>query len=69
MQCVPTLHRWLYCLSIQGCSDAFYDFLRQNLLIIGIIGIIFAIYEVSTKPVMEIIIKSNLCCPIRSQFW
>ena len=34
---------------LQGCSDAFYDFLRQNLLIIGIIGIIFAIYEVSTE--------------------
>ena len=31
----------------QGCGDPFLDFVEQNLLIIGIIGITFAIIEVS----------------------
>lgn len=29
------------------CLDAFFDFIQQNLLVTGIIGVIFAVYEVS----------------------
>lgn len=37
----------LLCIIFQNCRDAFSDFVQENLLIIAIIGIVFAVFEVS----------------------
>ena len=42
-------HRYYFCIcSIQGCRDVIFDFLQQQMLIVGIIGIIFSIFGVSS---------------------